>query len=343
MATVQYHYGKNNSLLRWYHPIVRGVTYNNVVVIDWPKSELKSASIDMCTQPKLSPEKMYNLYGYKPDVVTNAFFFDTASRTSIWNLKSNNTVYAKDGNFSNGWGITNSGKIMNGVFNNGVGWRDFGTEYPALFKNKQPQSVKNYADIDYEAKRQMFGWTKTDGNPKNEKYFIVSVVSGGMKLSTAQNLIKSLFPDVDYCCNQDGGNSTYTNFEGKRLSASGWLRPVDSILAFWLRSNAEREKAETEEKKQDKANKKEENRPKKTGYRCQLGAFSNSTRAITYRNEIRTLTGVIDYSTAFCIQDPKTKLYKVQVGFFSKKTGAEKVKADLAEKGYNCYICYVEE
>lgn len=41
--------------------------------------------------------------------------------------------------------------------------------------------------------------------------------------------------------------------------------------------------------------------------------------------------------------DPKTKLYKVQVGFFAKKSGAEKVKADLAEKGYNCYICYVEE
>ena len=48
----------------------------------------------MCTQPKLSPEKMYNLYGYKPDDVTNAFFIDTASGTSIWNLKSNNTVYA---------------------------------------------------------------------------------------------------------------------------------------------------------------------------------------------------------------------------------------------------------
>ena len=286
---------------------------------------------------------MYNLYGYKPDIVTNAFFFDTESGNSIWNFKSNNTVYAKDNNFSDGWGITTAGKIMNGKFNSGVGWRDFGTEYPALFKNKQPQSVKEYGDIDYTAKRQMFGWTKTDGNPKNEKYFIVSIVSGGLKLAAAQNLVKGIYPDVDYCCNLDGGNSTYTNFEGTRLSASGWLRPVDSVLSIWLRSDADREKAEVQEKKQAKEEKKEERRPKKIGYRCQLGAFSNSTRAITYRNEIRTLQGIIDYSQAFMILDTKTKLYKVQVGFFSKKSGAEKVKADLAEKGYNCYICYVEE
>lgn len=343
MANIQYHYGKNNSLLRWFVPIINGITHENVIVIEWPKSELKSASIDMCTQPRLSPEKMYNLYGYKPDVVTNAFFFDTANGASIWNLKSNNTVYANSSSFSDGWGITHNGDVKNGVFNDGVGWRDFGTEYPALFKNKQPQSVKDYADIDYEAKRQMFGWTKTDGNPKNEKYFIISVISDGMKLATCQKLVKAVFPDVDYCCNLDGGGSTYTNFEGTRLSSSGWVRPVDSILSFWLRSNAEREKAEAEEKKQQKEEKKEERRPKKCGYRCQLGAFSNSTRAITYRNEIRTLQGIIDYSQAFVVLDSKTKLYKVQVGFFSKKSGAEKVKADLAEKGYNCYICYVEE
>lgn len=297
----------------------------------------------MCTQPKLSPEKMYNLYGYKPNIVVNGFFFDTASGTSIWNLKSNNTIYAQDSNFSTGWGITHNGTVTEGNFNKGIGWRDFGTEYPALFKNKQPQSVKGYESIDYEAKRQAFGWTKVDGNPKNEKYFIVSVVSGGMKLAAFQSLIKSIFNDVDYCCNQDGGNSTYTNFEGTRLSASGWLRPVDSILSFWLRTDAERAKAEIEEAKQAKEDKKEDRRPKKCGYRCQLGAFTNSTRAITYRNEIRTLKGIIDYSTAFCVMDPQTKLYRVQVGFFAKKSGAEKVKQDLADKGYNCYIRYVEE
>ena len=59
--------------------------------------------------------------------------------------------------------------------------------------------------------------------------------------------------------------------------------------------------------------------------------------------EVQRLVGVIDYYKAFVTKDATKGGYRVQVGFFSKKGGAEKVKADLESKGYNCYVRYVEE
>ena len=343
--SIKYNFGTHNSLLCWYNPEINGKIDSNVVVVEYPGSEVTKFSVDMCTQPKLSPEKMYNLYptNNKPQVLVNCSFFATSTGDSIWNLKSNGVIYSKDSNFKYGIGIPDGmeNKAIYGEFGNGEGWNDFMTPYPDLILLGSKTDTNKYSDINYKAKRQVFGWTKNQ-----KKYFHISVVGGnGYTLDELQALILSIYPDVYYAGNFDGGGSTYTNVEGKRLSATGWLRPVDSCFTVFLRSDAERQKAIEEEKKKEESQSKPEEaqKPKKKGYRCQLGYFSTYERTKTYCTEIQKLRGVIDYSKAFVTKDTVKGGYRVQVGFFSKKSGAEKVKADLASLGYDCYVRYVEE
>ena len=345
---VKYNFGKHNSLLCWYNPEINGKTDTNVVVVEYPGSEVKEFGVDMCIQPKLNPEKMYNLYptDNKPQVLTNCSFFATSTGESIWNLKSNGVNYSKDDNFKYGIGIPAGlpSKVVYGEFNNGTGWSDFMTPYPDLILLGTKTDVSKYKDINYKAKRQVFGCTKNQ-----DKYFHISVVGGnGYTLEELQNLILKLFPDTYYAGNFDGGGSTYTNVEGKRLSAVGYLRPIDTVWVTYLRSDAERQKAIEEEKQKENQSKPEEAnkpkpKPKKVGYRCQLGYFSKIDNAKAYCMEVQRLEGVIDYSKAFVTKDATKGGYRVQVGFFSKKSGAEKVKVDLESKGYNCYVRYVEE
>lgn len=335
---VKYNYGTHNSLLRWYNPEINDKKDATVVVVDYPGTEVTKFSVDMCTQPKLSPEKMYNLYptDNKPQVLVNCSFFATSTGDSIWNLKSNGVIYSKDSSFKYGIGIPEGmeNKVIYGEFGDGEGWNDFMTPYPDLILLGSKTDTSKYSDINYKAKRQVFGWTKNQ-----EKYFHISVVGGnGYTLDELQSLILSIYPDAYYAGNFDGGGSTYTNVEGKRLSATGWVRPTDTVAGIWLRTDAERQKAIEEEKKRE-----EESKPKKKGYRCQLGYFSTYERAKAYCTEIQKLRGVIDYSKAFVTKDAVKGGYRVQVGFFSKKSGAEKVKYDLASLGYDCYVRYVEE
>lgn len=51
--------------------------------------------------------------------------------------------------------------------------------------------------------------------------------------------------------------------------------------------------------------------------------------------------GVINYGAAFVKYD--AGYYRVQVGFFTQKSGANKVANELNSKGYKTYIRYVEE
>lgn len=343
MAVV-YNYGKHNSLLRWYYPEIDGKLNTNIVVTEYPRTEVKEFSVEMCTQPKLSPEKMYNLYptNNKPQVLVNCSFFATSTGESIWNLKSNGVVYSTDANYKHGIGIIEGqpNKAIYGEFGGGEGWNDFMTPYPDLILLGSKTETTKYNDINYKAKRQVFGWTKNQ-----ETYFHIAVVAGsGCTLDELQNIILKLYPDVYYAGNFDGGGSTYVNVEGKRLSASGYVRPVDSIFIVKLRSDAER-KAE-EDKKVEEAKKNESNTnnssstsesEKKVYYKVQLGAFSTKQRGEAYLAEIQKLkTPVHDYKDAYL------KLingyWKVRCGVFSKKANAEKMMNDLKANGYDCYI-----
>ena len=48
----------------------------------------------------------------------------------------------------------------------------------------------------------------------------------------------------------------------------------------------------------------------------------------------------MDYSKAFLSYDESGKFYRVQVGAFSNRSGAEKVAEELRSWGYDTYVRY---
>ncbi len=280
-------------------------------------------SIEMCTQPTLSPEKMYSKLlhnGKRANIICNLGFFNTGNGSSLWRLESNGTVYANDGSTNPGLGIIGDTLIKCAKYQEN-NWDDFCTAYPVLIKDGRDTSTTLGNEINYSANRTMIGWTKNQA-----EYFVFSM-DGNSKgnFTKCRQLVRKYIPDVDVLMNFDGGGSVYLMVDGKRKSQAGYVRPVDSILAIWLKDKADSE----------------ETISKKTGYRCQFGAFSKRENAVNLLEKVQQIkSSVLDYSSAFITRE--NNLYKVQVGFFSKKENAERVKADLVSKGYECYIKYVE-
>lgn len=325
-----YNTSKHNSLLKWYRPD----GYSNVNVIEFPGTELKKVSIDMCTQPKLSPSNMYKTYATdnKPNILINCSFFAASTGESIFNLVSNGVIYSENNNlaYKNGYGVTKNGVFDSGSYIKDY-WEDFTTAYPVLISNSKTLPIVTAQEINHKAHRNIIGWTKN-----KETIFNIGIEGSGMTFEEVQNFIFKLYPTVEYAANNDGGGSLVQLFDGNKISDIGWERPVDNVLAIWVRSNAEREQAEKEAAEAQK--------PKKVGYRVQLGAFSKQANAINYCNEVKKLkNNIIDYSKAFVTYDKDRKLYRVQVGFFSKKENAQKVVDDLSRLGFGSFIRYVEE
>ena len=330
-----YNISKHNSLLKWYHPD----GYSNINVIEFPGAELKKVSIDMCTQPKLSPSNMYKTYATdnKPNILVNCSFFATSTGDSIFNLVSNGVVYSENNDlaYKNGYGVTKAGAFDSGSYIKDY-WEDFTTVYPVLILNSKALPIVTAQEINYKAHRNILGWTKN-----KETIFNIGIEGSGMTFEEVQSFIFSLYPTVEYAANNDGGGSLVQLFDGNKISDIGWERPVDNVLSIWVRSDAERAQAEKEQAEKEAA---EAQKPKKVGYRVQLGAFSKQANAVNYCNEVKKLkSNVIDYSKAFVTYDKDRKLYRVQVGFFSKKENAQKVVDDLSRLGFGSFIRYVEE
>ena len=67
-----------------------------VTLAAFPASELEDFRVVMCTQPKLSPEKMLATFPKVPDFLSNGSFFDTSSGASIMNVVSQGVTYSED-------------------------------------------------------------------------------------------------------------------------------------------------------------------------------------------------------------------------------------------------------
>ena len=326
-------------------------TYNKqpVTIVAMPESEIKKISIDMCTQPKVSPEKMLSTYEEAPYLLINCSFFAQSTGSSIWNLISNGTVYSRNTN-ANKWGIgvlkdpsrehpMNVGEYQNGPDT----WEDYSTVYPLLILNNERQDVSRYPDIDYLAQRTCFGMFKCKDSGKYY-YFAIIVEGSGCKLSTLQTIIeqniKNDNQDIVFCGNLDGGGSSYMAVEGQRVSEGNqgsWLRAVDSVLCVWIG------KTEDETETVEPPTEEDNNNPDKTpieGWRTQIGAYSKYENAIGMRGQIRALgkTNLCDYTNCFVRYDNTDKLYHCQVGFYKNKDGAQKVADELESFGFDTYL-----
>lgn len=308
---------------------VREVKDEPLWIVVCPEFALKRGSVTLCSEPSLSPDKMWGLMG-QPDVLLNAGFFGTTTGSSIWNLKCDGEVISQSQPPRDvGLGFTEQGKISNGGFYAGEGWQSYVTVYPELIS--QGRRVDYEAgDIDYPAYRTSVGWTEANDelNLCRTLFFIVS--SAKITLSELQDLILDLFPTAEWAGNLDGGGSSYLKWDGVRFHPDpsiSWLRPVDSVLGLWFKTTEEIEKDFEPEPEPES----------KIRYTVQLGAFTNRTYAENYLKQIQSLrTSVHDYSDAYLTK--QDKYWKVQCGSFSKRENAERMSEDLAEQGYVNYI-----
>ena len=230
-----------------------------------------------------------------------------------------------------GVGLTEQSSLASGPFNGGEGWQSYVTVYPELISQNKRVDYEA-SDIDYPAYRTSVGWTKADDelNLYRTLFFIVS--SAKITLSELQDLILNIFPTTEWAGNLDGGGSSYLKWDGVRFhpdSPVSWLRPVDSVLGLWFKTQEEIEK--------DFESEPEPASEPEIRYTVQLGAFTNRSYAEAYLREIQALrTSVHDYDDAYLTK--QDKYWKVQCGSFSKRVNAERMSEDLKGQGYENYI-----
>lgn len=315
---------------RYCYLYAREVRGETLWIVVCPEFALRKGSVTLCSEPSLSPDKMWGLMG-QPDVLLNAGFFGTSTGTSIWNLKCDGEVISQSPPPRDiGLGFTDRGTLASGGFNEGQGWQSYVTVYPELISQGQRTNCGEASDIDYPAYRTSVGWTKADDelNLCRTLFFIVS--SAKITLSELQDLILVLFPTTEWAGNLDGGGSSYLKWDGVRFHPSpavSWLRPVNSVLGLWFKSTKEIEKNFESEPEPES----------KIRYTVQLGAFTNRTYAENYLKQIQSLrTSVHDYRDAYLTK--QDKYWKIQCGSFSKRENAERMSEDLTEQGYENYI-----
>ena len=311
----------------------RKVKGETLWIVVCPEFALKRGSVTLCSQPSLSPDKMWGLMG-NPDVLLNAGFFGSTTGSSIWNLKCDGEVISQSQPPCDiGVGFTEQSSLTSGPFNGGEGWQSYVTVYPELISQGKRVDYEA-SDIDYPAHRTSVGWTRANDelNLCRTLFFIVS--SAKITLPELQDLILDLFPTTEWAGNLDGGGSSYLKWDGVRFhpySFISWLRPVDSVLGLWFKSTEEIEKDFESEPEPEP-----EPEPK-IRYTVQLGAFTNRTYAENYLKQIQSLrTSVHDYRDAYLTK--QDKYWKVQCGSFSKKENAERMSEDLIEQRYENYI-----
>lgn len=317
---------------RYCYLYTRDVKGETLWVVVCPEFALKRGSVTLCSEPSLSPDKMWGLMG-NPDVLLNAGFFGSTTGSSIWNLKCDGEVISQSQPPRDiGVGFTEQSSLASGPFNGGKDWQSYVTVYPELISQSKRIDYEA-SDIDYPAYRTCLGWTRGDSdlNLCRTLFFIVS--SAKITLSELQDLILDLFPTTEWAGNLDGGGSSYLKWDGVRFHPDpsvSWLRPVDSVLGLWFKTQEEIEE-EFENKEPDPA-------PEpKIRYTVQLGAFTNRSYAETYLREIQSLkTSVHDYHDAYLTK--QDKYWKVQCGSFSKRVNAERMSEDLKNQGYENYI-----
>ena len=132
-----------------------------------------------------------------------------------------------------------------------------------------------------------------------------------MNFSQMQSFLRTL--KVDYAINLDGGGSTKILRDGKCITKALANRPVDNIMAIYLKP--------------------------KVIYRVQLGAFSKKANADAFLAKIKALPDTINagYKNDLCPQR-LVVIGRFKLVTFSVKANATRVVNDLKGKGYNAFI-----
>lgn len=255
----------------------------------------------LCQQPRQTLKAYYDSCAVKPSIVSNGGFFSMTDGSTAFNYTDEGIIISSNSLYKEGFGIIN-GELKYGIIGQEK-FEDFVSGYPVLIKAGAAVPITIASEINYKARRTILAYNK-------ENIFIVAIESPGMNFSQMQSFLRTL--KVDYAINLDGGGSTKILRDGKCITKALANRPVDNIMAIYLKP--------------------------KVIYRVQLGAFSKKTNADAFLAKIKALPDTINAGYKNAYVRKVGSYWKVQVGAFSVKANATRVVNDLKGKGYNAFI-----
>lgn len=281
--------------------IYNPTNYSYITVVEIPKVEISKFDMALCQQPRQTLKAYYDSCAVKPSIVSNGGFFSMTDGSTAFNYTDEGVIISSNSSYKEGFGTVN-GELKYGVIGREK-FEDFVSGYPVLIKAGAAIPITIASEINYKARRTILAYNK-------ENIFIVAIESPGMDFSQMQSFLRTL--KVDYAINLDGGGSTKILHDGKCITKALANRPVDNIMAVYLKP--------------------------KVIYRVQLGAFSKKANADAFLAKIKGLPDTINVGYKNAYVRKVGSYWKVQVGAFSVKANATRVVNDLKGKGYNAFI-----
>lgn len=281
--------------------------YNNdprITAVEIPKSEIKKIDFALCKQPKETLSSYYSRQFKKPDFLINGGFFCMEDGKTCFNYIDEQEAVVSGHWYTDGMGVIGDKELVCGQISDRDDWRDYIAAYPMLIEDGKPCPIDYAKELNYSARRSVLAYN-------GDYVYLVTVESPdplrpylGMKFIPLQDMLLEL--GVTHAINLDGGGSTKLLHAGKCITSNIYNRPVDNVVAVYLKQPLRR---------------------------VQVGAWRSKALALIMQARIRRLPDNIKagYAQARCV--PVDGWWKVQVGAYSTDEAAELVQDDLAKYG----------
>lgn len=212
--------------------------YSYVRVAEIPKSELRKIDFALCKQPTETLASFYNRQTDKPAIITNGGFFAMSTGATTFNYVTEGETKSYNDSYQWGMGIIGDDDLQYGWLK-AKEWRDFIGGYPILLDNKRKCAYDYASEINYKARRTAIGYN-------DNAVFLVCVETPGMNFPELQNLMLDV--GCKYAINLDGGGSTKMLHNGVSVTKDATNRPVDNVVAIYLKSEKTTETIKRNEK-----------------------------------------------------------------------------------------------
>lgn len=268
-----------------------------VKIIEIPKEEISKIDFDLCAQPRQTLKDYYNKCEVKPAILCNGGFFSMTDGTTCFTYANDGKLINFEPNYNVGMGIS-AGSLTFGNIQEHK-FTDFISGYPVLIEQGAAIEIKDAYEINYKARRTILAYD-------NENVYIVIAEFPGIDFAEAQKILIEL--GVQYAINLDGGGSTKVLNYGKSLTSVWHNRPVDNVVAVYLKP--------------------------KEAYRVQIGSFKNEQIANNFLSKIRSIG--TEYKKAYLRREGKN--YKIYIGPYGTKLEAIQIVNDLRRFNYFPFI-----
>lgn len=199
--------------------------YANVTITEIPKCDVEKIGFDVCKQPKETLENYYKRQAVKPDVLSNAGFFNMANGNAVGTVMVKGYTYSASAKIEFGMGTLDNASLLFGSCKVSK-WKDFIGGYPVLVRNGQKVAIDLGKELNYRTRRTVLGLNK-------DYIYLVCVDSPGMNFTSLQNLMIKL--GCTHAINLDGGGSTRKLVYGIRKTKLSTNRAVDTVFYVKLK------------------------------------------------------------------------------------------------------------